>query len=78
MPGPRGSNPHELTVLGHDLLFTASDASGRELWRAIGADVGKGAFEQIKDIAPGPAGSDPLHLTRVADQVWSRLQARKW
>jgi ELWxxDGT repeat protein len=45
----------ELTVVGGTLFFNATDgASGFELWKSDGTEVGT---VQVKDITPGPAGS---------------------
>ena len=57
-PGGPSSSPRFLTVLGDEVVFSAEDPDGgRELW--ITDDTGLGRH-RIKDIRPGPEGSNPV------------------
>src|SRR5207247_9023552 len=52
-----------LTNVNGTLFFMASDpASGTELWKSDGTEVGT---VLVKDIRPGPDSSDPSNLTNA-------------
>ncbi|MCS6820478.1 MAG: gliding motility-associated C-terminal domain-containing protein [Microscillaceae bacterium] len=55
-----------ITVVGNKLFFRANgqvpSATGVELWVSDGTSAGTNL---VKDIRPGPPGSDPQHLTSV-------------
>lgn len=60
-PGPGGSMPEDLTVVGDVLFFTATTTGkGRELWGTDGSEEGT---RNVGDLLPGGAGSDPGNLT---------------
>ncbi|MDF1799502.1 MAG: hypothetical protein P1V81_10030 [Planctomycetota bacterium] len=60
------SNPHELIVLGKQLLFAATGDSGEtELWVTDGTANGT---VRLVDIHAG-VSSNPRHLTRVGDRI---------
>jgi ELWxxDGT repeat protein len=62
------SSPHELTSLGADLYFVATDvAHGFELWRSDGTP---GGTRLVRDIAPGPADSFPWPLIAAGDLLF--------
>jgi ELWxxDGT repeat protein len=55
-------------AVGGTLFFVASDGiSGNELWQSDGTAAGT---VLVKDITPGPLGSDPFWLTRVGSRVY--------
>ena len=55
-------------AVGGTLFFVADDgASGNELWKSDGTAAGT---VLVKNIAPGPLGSDPFWLTRVGSRVY--------
>jgi ELWxxDGT repeat protein len=59
--------PH-LVALGSDVFFTGyDDATGSEIWRSDGTPAGTGP---LKDVFPGPEGSQPSELTRVGSSVF--------
>ena len=55
-----GSDPRELTVFNGRLYFSATSASGRELWVTNGTE---GGTELLKDLVPGLGSGDPKELT---------------
>ncbi|WP_207398967.1 dockerin type I domain-containing protein [Bremerella alba] len=61
------SNPHELTVIGKTLFFTATDGiHGYELWKAtIQADGSVTSPEMIADLYTGVIGSNPQNLAVI-------------
>ncbi|QDU77101.1 hypothetical protein Pan97_41630 [Bremerella volcania] len=61
------SNPHELTVIGDTLFFTASDGvHGYEVWKATIQEDGRLANpEMIADIYTGIQGSSPQNLAVI-------------
>jgi len=61
------SNPHELTVIGDSLYFTASDGiHGYELWKATIQDDGRlTSPEMIADLYTGILGSKPENLVVI-------------
>ena len=73
--GSGSSEPRSLTELDGQLIFSASSLStspayspdGRELWKTDGTSVAR-----LKDIAPGPYGSDPYFLVRMGAKVYFR------
>ena len=58
------SVPAGLFAFGSSLLFSASSANGREVWRADGT-----AASEVLDLRPGSAGSFPAGFTRLGNQV---------
>ena len=61
--------PHGLKAIlaesaGRLLLYVEDAATGRELWSSDGTEAGTGL---IKDIRPGPAGSNPSHAVSFGD-----------
>ena len=71
-PGPQGSDPGSMAIMEgagfKGVLFTADDGAmagsgyGEELWRSDGTGPGT---TLVKDINPGPAGSQPGELRAV-------------
>ncbi len=62
------SSPHELTSLGANLYFVASDgAHGFEQWRSDGTP---GGTRLVRDIEPGPADSFPWPLVAAGDLLF--------
>ena len=58
--GTASSNPELLARVGSEFFFTADDGiHGRELWVSDGTQTGT---SMVKDINPGPAGSDIHYL----------------
>ena len=67
-PGPEGSTPERLAVLGNILVFTADDGQhGREIWASDGTE---GGTLLLEDIVPGAVGSRPSSLTAVGGTVY--------
>src|SRR5215210_7667397 len=63
------SSPDDFLAFRGDALFTADDGtSGRELWWTDGTAAGT---RRVKDLLPGPAGSDPHGLTAFRGKVYS-------
>jgi len=61
-----GMQPAELIAFGSRLYLVLDDGvSGRELYRVSGTTATLAA-----DIAPGPAGSDPMGLIRTGDAIY--------
>lgn len=55
-------------VAGDTLFYTAiTDSSGSELWKTDGTKAGT---TRVKDINPGPGGSQPTHMLAVGDVVY--------
>ncbi len=67
--GVTGSIPHAFVRLdATTVLFTASTGTnGAELWRSDGTAAGT---RLVRDIQPGPLGSDPQELTRAGGLVF--------
>lgn len=62
------ANPNDLTVLDHQVFFTAdSSAAGRELWVY---DENTGQAQLVADIYPGATGSNPHELTIVKEALY--------
>jgi ELWxxDGT repeat protein len=62
------SNTTDFASVGSVNFFAASDAlHGVELWRSDGT---AGGTYMVSDIAPGPSGSNPEHLTAVNGLVF--------
>src|SRR5262245_27781837 len=80
-PGARGSltelgtagtppRPFAPAVVGGTFFFGADDGtSGTELWRSDGTEAGT---VRVKDIVPGPAGSDPRTFVAAGGLVFFR------
>jgi len=67
-PGPTGSYPTNLTVIGNTLYFTATDpVNGAELWKSDGTATGT---VLVKDIKAGAKGSEPTLLTNVGGTLY--------
>ncbi|OGV73562.1 MAG: hypothetical protein A3K19_27830 [Lentisphaerae bacterium RIFOXYB12_FULL_65_16] len=55
------SDPDQFTWVSGTIYFTADDgASGRELWKSDGTEIGT---VMVKDINPGSPGANPTELT---------------
>lgn len=67
-PGPEGSSPSHLRVMGRRLFFVADDgASGREPWVSNGTASGT---VLLADVEPGQAGSSPKDLAVIQGKVF--------
>ncbi|MED5306458.1 MAG: hypothetical protein VX942_03450 [Candidatus Thermoplasmatota archaeon] len=67
-----GSSPRDLTLAGDILYFTADNGQdGRELWKV---DTGVSFFNydavKVRDINPGPSGSNAASLTSAGDRLY--------
>ena len=63
--GAGGSEPSQLAAWGDSLYLAADDGlSGNELWR----DDGRGPY-RLRDLVPGPRGSNPLNMTPLRGQL---------
>lgn len=62
---------HEIVALGSTLLFRATSAAGKELWRSTSAAL---SASLVKDISPGAASSDPTGLVSRGDTVFFRAR----
>jgi ELWxxDGT repeat protein len=68
MPGPGGSSPREMTVMGSRIFFSANDGlRGRELWVTDGTAAGT---KRVADIRSGAKGSSPKELTAVGHTLF--------
>lgn len=69
IPDPAESSEiAEITGAGALIYFVATDGlNGVELWCSDGTTAGT---MMVKDIHPGPTGSDPTHLTAYGDRVY--------
>jgi ELWxxDGT repeat protein len=64
--GPVGADPEDLAAADGLLFFSARNPRhGRELWKSNGTVAGT---TMVRDIAPGPAGSDPQDITYAVGQ----------
>jgi ELWxxDGT repeat protein len=61
------SNVEHLTNVGGILYFSAAGSGGRELWKSDGTEDGT---VRVKNIRPGPDGSDPHRLTNVGGTLF--------
>lgn len=62
------SFPNELTPMDGKLFFVAGGGGrGRELWMSDGTVLGT---KRVKDIWPGPTGSDPRFLTAIGGVLY--------
>lgn len=69
-PGLQGSNPLQLTAALGKLFFSADDGvHGRELWAYDPAVHFGHAPALVRDIMPGPNGSDPSHMTGAGNLI---------
>ncbi len=67
-PGPAGSTPRSLTVIGERLLFAADDGpSGGELWTS---DATAEGTYRVVDLLPGIDASGPSGFTRVGEWIY--------
>jgi ELWxxDGT repeat protein len=62
MAGSPPSRPNSLTPMGGVIYFAATGDSGGELWRSDGSAAGT---TLVKDINPGPDGSNPSGLVDI-------------
>ena len=67
-PGAPGSYPTEITAVGNQVYFAATnDTAGTELWRSNGTEAGT---ILVRDIAAGPASSSPRDLTASGGRLF--------
>ncbi len=67
-PGPKGSQPEDLTAVGDTLYFTAQGREhGRELWRTDGSRRGTAL---VADLSPGPTPSVLGDLIGLGDTLY--------
>ncbi|MEN1728840.1 MAG: hypothetical protein AAGJ52_10425, partial [Pseudomonadota bacterium] len=59
--------PFHLTAFNGELLFSRGGSDGIELWRSDGTESGT---QLLKDIQPGPIGSNPNFITVVGNRVF--------
>ena len=59
------SNPDEFTLLGTEILFSASNNAGPELYKYNGS-----THTLVKDINPGSLGGNPVNLITFGDHVY--------
>lgn len=57
----------QLTAVGSKLFLVANGGSGQELWVSDGTI---GGTTQVKDLNPGPNGSNPKNLTAVGSKLF--------
>jgi ELWxxDGT repeat protein len=74
------ADPRFLTAVGDVVYFAADDGiHGRELWRSDGTAAGTSL---VRDIVPGPDGSELMDLTNVQGTLYfgvgSGLQQQLW
>lgn len=63
----RFNSIRSLTTLGSTVFFVADDGSGMELWKTTGVTY---STVRVKDIVPGPVGSDPASLTAAGSTLF--------
>lgn len=61
------SSPASFARLNGKLYFTATDATGRELWETDGTATGT---HQVADISPGTGSSNPQHMFVLGDTLY--------
>ncbi len=67
-PGSGGSSPGNMTKLGSNIIFRASDGmNGNELWKTDGTLAGT---SMIKDIRPGSNSSNPNNFVLMGGHVY--------
>jgi ELWxxDGT repeat protein len=67
-PGPTGSQPGSLVVVGRTVFFRANDGEhGSELWTSDGTESGT---VLVSDISMGQAGSEPKQLSEVGGLLY--------
>jgi ELWxxDGT repeat protein len=69
-PGPVSASPLGNAALNFNgtVYFTADDGThGDELWKSDGTDAGT---SMVRDIRPGPTGSDIFYLTVLNDTIY--------
>lgn len=72
----RSSFPRELTMLGDNLYFVASDdVYGRELWTSDGTAAGT---RLLADITPGSSSTSLQNLAVVGDQIYFSANGALW
>lgn len=69
--GPAGivTEVADIVALGSNIVFSAANGAGRELWRSTGEPF---STAQIKDIYPGATSSTPRGLVKLGDTVYFR------
>jgi ELWxxDGT repeat protein len=66
-PGPEGSSPRHLTVVGNSVYFVADDGTnGFELWRTDGTEDGT---RMVADLTPPGDSFQPVPLGAVGDRL---------
>jgi len=69
--GSESSNPKDLAVLGHNLIYQASDSfANTEPWATTLNSDNTIDTHKIKEIRPGTGGSDPSGFTVVGDLAY--------
>jgi ELWxxDGT repeat protein len=67
--------PKELVVVGDTLFFVASDPqNGKELWKSDGTELGT---VLVRDLTPGPAGSNLRGLTAFNGALFFLMSDRE-
>ena len=70
-PGPDSSivssTYERFAVVGSTFFFPAADGAGEELWATDGTPAGT---RRVRDVRPGPLGSEPRWLTAAGDRLF--------
>ncbi|MCC6186502.1 MAG: hypothetical protein IT256_05050 [Chitinophagaceae bacterium] len=69
VPGPWGSGPAYITLLGSNMYYMGHDTStnGKELWTSDGTAAGT---HILKDIYPGKTSSTPYSLAVIGSRIY--------